>query len=183
MIAQHDLGGDGPPLLVSHATGFHGRCYLPLAQELAAHFHCTAFDYRGHGDTPQPDAPVDWERYADDAHEMATALTARHGAPIDAFGHSMGGACLLMAALREPGLFRRLVVFEPIVFPPGGPRPNDDGEDDPDSSPMVQAARTVPQASPPESTAHPESAHMGSTGVLVSAAGCGDGRVGAGGGE
>ncbi|MEY4339651.1 MAG: hypothetical protein RLZ14_1501 [Actinomycetota bacterium] len=141
MVAVHELGGEGQPLLVSHATGFHGRCYLPLAHELAGQFRCTAFDYRGHGDTPQPDAPVDWERYADDAHEVARALVARHGQPIDAFGHSMGGACLLMVALREPGLFRRLVVFEPIVFPPGGLRPDDAGGDDPDSSPMVQAAR------------------------------------------
>ena len=30
----------------------------------------------------------------------------------------MGGACLLMAAHRDPGLFDLLVVFEPIVFPP-----------------------------------------------------------------
>ncbi len=141
MVAVHDLGGAGAPLLVSHATGFHGRCYLPLAAALADHFHCTAFDYRGHGDTPQPDAPVDWERYADDAQAVATELVERHGAPIDAFGHSMGGACLLMVARREPALFKRLVVFEPIVFPPGGLRPDAHGHDDPDSSPMVLAAR------------------------------------------
>lgn len=141
MPVVHDLGGSGPPLLISHATGFHGRCYLPLAHELAGKVHSIAFDYRGHGDTPQPDVPVDWERYADDAREVATGLVERHGAPIDAFGHSMGGACLLMVALREPMLFRRLVVFEPIVFPPGGLRPAEQGGDDPDSSPMVQAAR------------------------------------------
>ena len=119
-IAVHDLGGTGAPLLISHATGFHGRCYIPLADDLAASFHSTAFDYRGHGDTPRPAGDIDWDRYGDDAVAMATWIVEQTGEPIDAFGHSMGGACLLMAAHREPGLFRRLVVFEPIVFPPGG---------------------------------------------------------------
>jgi pimeloyl-ACP methyl ester carboxylesterase len=130
-IAVHDLGGTGPQLLVSHATGFHGRCYLPVAHALSDRFHSIAFDYRGHGDTPRPDGPVDWRRYGDDAQAMATALPH----PTFAFGHSMGGACLLMAAHRDPSLFDRLVVFEPIVFPPSGLRP---GSTD---NPLVGGAR------------------------------------------
>ncbi len=140
-LAVHDLGGTGPLLLMSHATGFHGRCYEPLAHALADRFHSVAFDYRGHGDTPRPAGPVDWQRYGDDAVAMARwAVEQNAGRPIDAFGHSMGGACLLMAASREPDLFRRLVVFEPIVFPPGGIRPTDD-DADPADNPMVAGAR------------------------------------------
>ena len=140
-VAVHDLGGAGAPLLISHATGFHGRCYEPLAELLAQRFHSIAFDYRGHGDTPRPDGPVDWQRYGDDAEAMAAWLVERTGGPVDAFGHSMGGACLLMAAQRRPELFRRLVVFEPIVFPPGGIRPADEGGSDPEANPMVIGAR------------------------------------------
>lgn len=140
-IAVHDLGGVGAPLLVSHATGFHGRCYEPLAALLGHRFHSVAFDYRGHGDTPRPEGPVDWQRYGDDAEAMAEWLVEQSGGPIDAFGHSMGGACLLMAAHRQPSLFRRLVLFEPIVFPPGGIRPVDEGGLDPDANPMVIGAR------------------------------------------
>ena len=140
-IAVHDLGGTGSPLLISHATGFHGRSYIPLADALANAFHSTAFDYRGHGDTPRPAGEIDWEGYGDDAAAMATWLVERTGAPIDAFGHSLGGACLLMAAYRAPQLFRRLVVFEPIVFPPGGigDTPTDGAEGF--ESPMVIGAR------------------------------------------
>ena len=75
-IAVHDLGGTGERLLVSHATGFHGRCYEPMAAALAHRFHSVAFDYRGHGDTPRPDGPVDWERYGDDAEAMARWMAA-----------------------------------------------------------------------------------------------------------
>jgi pimeloyl-ACP methyl ester carboxylesterase len=130
-LAVHDLGGRGPTLLVSHATGFHGRCYLPLAGALADRFHTIAFDYRGHGDTALPDDPsshFDWERYGDDAQAIATSLRDHAGGPIVAFGHSMGGTCLLMAAHRDPSLFDRLVLFEPIVFPP---RPPDEDFENP----------------------------------------------------
>ena len=53
-LAVHDLGGDGPPLLLSHATGFHGHVFAPLAAALSARFHCWAIDYRGHGSSERP---------------------------------------------------------------------------------------------------------------------------------
>jgi pimeloyl-ACP methyl ester carboxylesterase len=138
-LAVHDFGGHGPTLLLSHATGFHGHCYLPLAHALADRFHSVAFDYRGHGDTPLPADPLDreinWNRYGDDAHAVATAVRRSAGAPLVAFGHSMGGACLLMAAHRDPGLFERLVLFEPIVYPPPEER------SPPPQSPLVAGAR------------------------------------------
>ncbi|MGD9998614.1 MAG: alpha/beta fold hydrolase [Ilumatobacteraceae bacterium] len=124
-VVLHDLGGTGSTLMVSHATGFHGRCYLPLAHALADRFHSLALDYRGHGDTPLPadrdGRSIHWDHYADDAEAVATALRERAGGPVVGFGHSMGGACLLMAALRDPDVFERLVLFEPIVFPPPDP--------------------------------------------------------------
>ena len=131
-LAVHDLGGTGPTLLMSHATGFHGRCYLPMAHVLSNRYHSVAFDYRGHGDTPMPaGVAVSWDRYGDDAFAMASWLDG----PVHAFGHSMGGACLLMAAHRDPDLFDRLVVFEPIVYPL-------DRERDPSTpSPLVVGAR------------------------------------------
>jgi pimeloyl-ACP methyl ester carboxylesterase len=131
-VAVHDLGGSGRELLVSHATGFHGRCYLPMAAALADAYHSIGFDYRGHGDTPlsRTDS-ISWERYSDDVEAVARTLDA----PVVAFGHSMGGACLLMAAHRDPSRFEHLVLFEPIVFPPDGVRPQ--GQ----PSPLVEGAR------------------------------------------
>jgi pimeloyl-ACP methyl ester carboxylesterase len=129
-VATFDLGGHGPTLLISHATGFHGRCYGPLAAELAEVYESVTFDYRGHGDTPRPaGVPFVWPRLADDVEAVARTI---HG-PVTAFGHSMGGACLLIAAHRRPGLFSRLVLFEPIVFPP---EPEGDG-----SNPLSVGAR------------------------------------------
>lgn len=116
-VVVHDLGGTGEMLLMSHATGFHGRTWSPVARHLTHRFACRALDYRGHGDTiAPPDWDVDWHGYGDDAVAVAEALRQPGG--ILGVGHSMGGACLLMAAHRDPTLFRGLVVFEPIVFPP-----------------------------------------------------------------
>jgi pimeloyl-ACP methyl ester carboxylesterase len=116
-VAIHEFGGVGRPLLLSHATGFHGYCYLPIADELSDQYTSYALDHRGHGDTPRPDdGPVDWRRYGDDALAAARAVAPDGG--LVAFGHSMGGASLLMAAARDPGLFDLIVCFEPIVFPP-----------------------------------------------------------------
>ena len=115
-VAVHEFGGTGRPLLFSHATGFHGYCYLPIADELADEFTSYALDYRGHGSTPRPDDwEVDWNRYGDDALAVAERLAPDGG--LVAFGHSMGGAALLMAAHRHPGLFDLIVACEPIVFP------------------------------------------------------------------
>jgi pimeloyl-ACP methyl ester carboxylesterase len=123
-VAVHELGGapDAPPLLVSHATGFHAHCYAPAARRLADRFRVFGLDYRGHGDTPAPDGwRVDWSRFGDDALSVARAIAPDGG--LVGVGHSMGGSALLMAAHREPGLFDRLVLFEPIAIPDTEPRP------------------------------------------------------------
>ena len=121
-VAVHHLGGAdrAPPLLFSHATGFHARCYAPIAAQVGDRFHSVGLDFRGHGATAAPAAwPVDWSRFGDDALAAARAVAPDGG--LVAFGHSMGGSALLMAAHREPGLFERLVLFEPIAHDPARP--------------------------------------------------------------
>jgi pimeloyl-ACP methyl ester carboxylesterase len=118
-IAVHHLAGDGTgrPLLVAHATGFNAGSYRPLGTVLAADFDVWAADLRGHGaSSVPPGSPVDWDLYGDDADAAVDAVP--HAQPIVGFGHSMGGASLLVAASRRPERFAGLVLFEPIVIPP-----------------------------------------------------------------
>ena len=132
-VAIHRFGGQGRPLLLSHATGFHAYCYLPIADRLSERFEAFGLDYRGHGATARPDDwQVDWDRYGDDALAAATAIAPDGG--LVAFGHSMGAAALMMAAHRKPGLFDVIVAFEPIVFPLQMERPEH-------PTPMIAAAR------------------------------------------
>ncbi|HEX2046240.1 MAG TPA: alpha/beta hydrolase [Acidimicrobiales bacterium] len=114
-LAVHDLGGDGPPLLMAHATGFCGPVLAPLAALLADRFHCWTYDARGHGDTETPSGlDWNWSSFADDALAVVDGLGLElpYG-----FGHSSGGAALLGAEARRPGTFVALWCFEPIVWP------------------------------------------------------------------
>ena len=119
-IAMHDFGGEGSPVLLSHATGFHAHCFEPMAELLRSRHHVYGLDHRGYGDAATVDpSNMTWRDYGDDALAAARYVSAAHnGAPVVGVGHSMGGASLLMAALNEPSLFSALFVFEPIVFPP-----------------------------------------------------------------
>ncbi|MCP3937227.1 MAG: alpha/beta hydrolase, partial [Actinomycetia bacterium] len=131
-LTLHHLGGTGPALLISHATGFHGLAYAPLARALGDNFDVWAIDLRGHGGSlPPASGDFAWRGMADDV----TAAVARMGAaPIVGVGHSMGGAAILLAELARPGLFEAAYLYEPIVLPPGfhvGGREN----------PMIEPAR------------------------------------------
>ena len=128
----HDLGGDGPPVLLAHATGLHGLVWKPVADQLSAGMHCWALDFRGHGDSDHVHAAditgaYGWGGMADDVLAVVDHLAARGDdiTGLRAVGHSMGGAVVLLAEQRRPGTFGTLWVYEPVVFPHGEglPRP------------------------------------------------------------
>lgn len=116
-IATYHFGGDGPPLMLAHATGFHGRCWLPLAETLTDRFSVWALDHRGHGDSGKDPRGRydDWTVFVDD---LLLVLGDLGGGQWSAIGHSMGGAVLLMAEAGRPGTFTSLCCYEPVVTPP-----------------------------------------------------------------
>lgn len=114
-VALHDLGGQGPTVLLTHANGFCGRMWEPVARELASEAHCWALDFRGHGDSMSaPDDDYDWAGMADD---VLAAVDALDPTPRLAAGHSLGGASILKAEQIRPGTFDRAWVFEPVTIP------------------------------------------------------------------
>jgi pimeloyl-ACP methyl ester carboxylesterase len=116
-VALHDLGGDGPTLLICHATGFCGRAYEPLAAVLGTRHHVWAVDLRGHGDSPPPpDGDFSWGRISVDVLAAVRAIASE---PIHVVGHSMGGAVAMQAEADHPGLFASAYLYEPIIVQPG----------------------------------------------------------------
>jgi pimeloyl-ACP methyl ester carboxylesterase len=130
----HEHGGHGPPVLLCHATGFHGAVWDPLAGELGDGLTRWAIDFRGHGHsrTPASVELSDWEGMGRDVLCTLDALGLADGSAVGV-GHSMGGAALFLAEQARPGLLRGIWAFEPIVPPPGllDGRPN----------PLVEGAR------------------------------------------
>jgi pimeloyl-ACP methyl ester carboxylesterase len=126
-IATYDLGGDGPLLVLAHATGFHGRVWLPVAAHLRDRYHCIAFDARGHGQSGKaPGGHYDWNGFGLDVLAVVAAATTAWpgradgpdgagGAPPRAVGHSCGGAAVLLAEEAAPGTFEALYCYEPVV--------------------------------------------------------------------
>jgi pimeloyl-ACP methyl ester carboxylesterase len=123
-VVAYDFGGDGEALLLAHATGFHAHLWLPVVSALRDRFHCYAFDARGHGASGTPSSgDFDWRRSGDDARAVAAALGLKQPR---AAGHSGGAAALLLAEADQPGSWKALWLYEPVVpdwsaFPGGNP--------------------------------------------------------------
>jgi pimeloyl-ACP methyl ester carboxylesterase len=114
-VAVYDFGGTGDDLLLVHATGFCAGVLLPLARALSGQFRCHALDLRGHGHSTRPvDDNYAWSGFATDVLTVVDRLGLDGAA---AFGHSCGGASLLLAEQARPGTFRGLYLFEPVVVP------------------------------------------------------------------
>jgi pimeloyl-ACP methyl ester carboxylesterase len=114
-IAYYDFGGRGPDLLLAHATGFGAAVLEPLAAALADRFRCVGFDERGHGRSERPrEDDFGWYGFAADVLAVVDQLGLERPA---GFGHSCGGAALLLAEEARPGTFAGLYCYEPILYP------------------------------------------------------------------
>jgi pimeloyl-ACP methyl ester carboxylesterase len=116
-IATYRLGGKGPPAMLLHAAGFHGRCWLPLLPALTDSFSVWSIDQRGHGCSgrARTDRYDDWNVFVDDLFAVLDQLGMDGWRGV---GHSLGGTVLLLAEHRRPGTFTDLCLYEPVVLPP-----------------------------------------------------------------
>jgi pimeloyl-ACP methyl ester carboxylesterase len=123
-----DFGGEGPPLLMLHSTGFGHWMWAPHAAELSRHFHVYAPDQRGHGDSDKV-AGFAFDNLAADMEAVFQTLGLRE---LYAVGHSAGATTLACHAALHPGAIKRLLMVEPVTPlgraghdpSPGMPGPN-----------------------------------------------------------
>ena len=129
----HDLGGSGSPLLLTHGNSLNAGMWAAVVPHLRDSFHCWGLDFRGHGAArPQhDDMSVERSHFVD---EVLAAAEVLGGEPLLAAGHSLGASSLLLAELAQPGTCTGLWLYEPLLAPPGAPRPEAD-------HPLVQASR------------------------------------------
>lgn len=144
-VASFDFGGEGPLLVICHATGFCGGMYEPVARGLTDRFHCIGLDFRGHGQSLRPDGlSMAWSGMGHDLLAVIDHALAERGeradTPVFAVGHSMGGASIVLAELLRPGSIAAAWALEPILFPtPEAPEPG--GQLPIHESPLVVGAR------------------------------------------
>jgi pimeloyl-ACP methyl ester carboxylesterase len=120
-LAVLDWGGDGPLVLLHHATGFCAALWEPVALGLRERFHVVALDARGHGDSSKPEGgdAYRWTHFGRDLAALAQALVHEAGPVAVGIGHSFGGTAMLLAAVERPRLFERILLVDPVIFPSG----------------------------------------------------------------
>ena len=107
-----DWGGDGPPMLFIHPTGFHAHVWDSYVAHFRDRFRCYAVDTRGHGDSDRPGV-YNWDAMAGDIVALVDALDLRE---ITGVGHSGGGTSIAVLAGRRPERMRRAVLIDPIFI-------------------------------------------------------------------
>lgn len=102
-----------PTIVLTHATGFHGRCWDQVVARLGD-YPVVAMDMRGHGHSQAGDFSS-WHVFADDLSQVLQRLDVREALGV---GHSMGAYCTLEAACNQARLFSRLLLIDPVIFSP-----------------------------------------------------------------
>ncbi|HEX5229300.1 MAG TPA: alpha/beta hydrolase, partial [Bryobacteraceae bacterium] len=110
-IAVWEWAGADPPVLLCHATGFHGRIWDEIVARLAGR-RCIAFDARGHGRSSKPAPPYHWRNFGADVAALADELGLCGAVGV---GHSQGGHAVTLASALRPDAFGALVLLDPVI--------------------------------------------------------------------
>lgn len=106
--------GDGPALVLLHATGFLPWLWHPIARELAPECRIIAPYFCDHRESDPEKGGLSWLVIAEDLAHLCQALDLDRPCMV---GHSMGATVITMAN----GAFgldaRGLILFEPIFLP------------------------------------------------------------------
>ena len=99
---------------VSAANGFTAGSYHSFLKYFNGSYSFTGMDCRGAwGDTSPPNN-FNMHDFADDLIE---GIEKQHSQPIIGLGHSQGGFVTLLAAIKRPDLFSKIVLIEPASLP------------------------------------------------------------------
>jgi pimeloyl-ACP methyl ester carboxylesterase len=130
-IRALDWGGHGTPLVLLHPNGLCAGLFEPLALRLRDTFRPVAIDLRGHGRTDTPESP-DGFAFSEMAADVLAVLDHLDVDEAVALGQSLGGGVATLVDELRPGVFRRLLLCEPVAFAPEAmaSRPRGEGPGD-----------------------------------------------------
>lgn len=106
-----EWAGEGAPIFLIHATGFHARIWDEVARRLPGR-RVLSIDTRGHGTSEKPEPPYVWDYIGQDITDVLRVLDLHDVVMV---GHSMGGHSAVYAAVREPSRFAGLMLIDPTI--------------------------------------------------------------------
>ena len=107
-------GAANPPLVLLHGLGARWQVFQPLMLRLGAGFEQYAPDLRGHGASARAAGEYTIRDFAADA---ARFIAATGQAPVNLYGHSLGGWIALLTAAEHPDLVRALIIADSAIYP------------------------------------------------------------------
>lgn len=109
-------GTSGKPVLhFFHANSYCSGMYLPFLKPLLSDYEIFALEIPGHGRSNWDGLIQSWEDLADYFIQYLDSLDCAK--PVVGMGHSIGGVVSMIAAVRRPDLFSKLVLLDPVLLP------------------------------------------------------------------
>lgn len=112
-IPYTHFGGVGNILHFAHANAYPPDCYLQLLKPLQAHFQVVGMHQRPLWEGSNPKKLKNWSQLADD---LILFFEQQGIQKAIGMGHSLGGVVSILAAIKRPDLFSKLILIDPVVF-------------------------------------------------------------------
>lgn len=104
-----------PRIHFTGANGFPALVYQNFLEQFSKHFYLSAADCRGA--SPNRSRPRKKFGFDDLAEDLIKMIEMLHDKPVIGMGHSFGAHITLLAAIKRPELFVKLVLIEPASLP------------------------------------------------------------------
>ncbi len=105
--------GEGPVVIMLHATGFLPWLWHPIARELAGRFRVVAPYFCDHRHA-EPEDGLEWMQLADDLCVFCRELAIEKPLLV---GHSMGATIMTLAEAIHGPVSEKMIIIEPIFLP------------------------------------------------------------------
>ncbi len=106
--------GDGPPIIMMHATGFLPWLWHPIARYLSEKYKIIAPYFCDHRVIEPEQGGLNWMTLADDLCMLCKRLEIDRPLLV---GHSMGATVMTIANATHSSIARRMIIIEPIFLP------------------------------------------------------------------
>jgi pimeloyl-ACP methyl ester carboxylesterase len=107
--------GSGEPMVFVHGLLTDLRTWQPVSDEIAKRFWLIAYTQRYFGTGPWNDGGAQFS-VATHADDLAKFIVSLNAGPVHLVGWSYGGQVATVAAIKNPGLIRSLILYEATVM-------------------------------------------------------------------
>lgn len=108
-----NFGGEGNYIHFAHANAYPPGCYQQLISPFLTQYRVVGMHQRPMWPDSNPTSFRHWHQLADD---LIVFLDQQNIKQVIGAGHSMGGVVSIIAAIKRPDLFSKLILIDPVIF-------------------------------------------------------------------